>query len=198
MKFRGLMLIIMAAYMVAGCSTAQIQAMDEAGGVGVLTDEKDQFDGMRRIRMSPAWLSKTGDTGFNWTAPYKIGAQWLQQAPDRVMLIVELAGEIENISGIGINVAGNVTRYEIVGRTQFDVDTGNRWIPTESIAYVDMPLNDLIDIVKANDVQMRMYLLSGEFSDADFGALKGTGGALTARYYLSNKFIPRVLGVTPL
>lgn len=179
--------------LIGGCSTAQIAAMDQVGGTGVLTNVQDQFDGMQRIKLSPAWLSKTANSGgFNWTAPFKIGAQWVDKSPDSVMVIVELPGEIQGMTGLGVNINGQIQQYPTAGPTQFETNTGNKWIPSESIAYVEMPLHEFESIVTTENVQLRLYMRGGQFSDADFGDLKGTGGAPTARHYLREKFLPEV------
>lgn len=177
----------------AGCSTAQIEAMDQAGGIGVLINEKDQFDGMQRIKLSPAWVSKTENaSGLNWTA-FKVGAQWQVKSPDSVIVMVELPGEIQSITGLGFNIDGDINDYPALGPTQFEVNTGNKWLPTESNAFISMPLENFSQTVTADNVQMRLYMPGGQYLDADFGDLAGTGGAPTARHYLRGKFLPEIL-----
>lgn len=181
----------------SGCTAAQIQAMDSAGGIGVLTDKRDQFDGTRRISLSPSWVSKSADAGgFSWTAPFKIGAQWNENLPDTVAVIIEMPGDIQSMSGLGINVDGSIEDYQTTGPTQFETNTGNQFIPVESSTLVLVPLDEFIDAVNAESVQMRLYMPGNQYSDADFGDLSGTGGAPTARQYLKQKFLPAIEAAT--
>lgn len=175
-----------------GCTTAQIEAMDSAVGWGVLTDEKDSFDGSRRVRVSPAPVAKiSGAPGIQWVAGFDVGAQWQSNRPSEVLIILKLENDIESIIGFGVSLDGNIKRYDRSGSTDFDLNSGSRYKGPESTAFVPMPLEDFVEMIDSESTVFRLYTVSG-YVDAQFSKSRGRGGALTAHHHLSSKLLPRL------
>lgn len=192
--FRTYRWLLAGAIALSGCSAAQIAALDAAGGTGVLTSEPDAFDGTHRVRLTPAWVRREGEiSAFAWDAPFKVGALWQSDEPGQVVAVIELPNAIRNVQGLAVNRAGEISNYAAVGATQFNLDRNNPWISKESVAFVPMPLGDFLALVEDDDARLRTLLGAGEYADADFAALRGGAGALTARHYLAERFVPEVI-----
>ena len=166
-----------------GCSTAQIEAMDRAAGLGVVATEHAGFDGEARVTMSPAFVARGGPgDGVAWTAPFELGALWRAGAPNAIDLVVHLPEALASIRSLALNVDGAVQRYEHRGRTRFGAGS--------STAYIAVPLDAFLGALEAEDVQGRVVLGGGTYVDGDLGARRGRGGALTATHHLEASFVP--------
>jgi len=180
-------------FALVGCTTAQIEAMDNAAGMGTLTSERDAFDGAQRIRLSPANVAKPpGGSGLAWTAGFTVGAQWRENDPEVISLILQIEDDIEGIRGVGVNVRGGITNYETIGLTDIDTNSDKKWVGPVSTAYASIPIDKFIHMINSENVMLRLYTLNG-YVDAEFSKLQGRGGALTARHYLQNSFLPELM-----
>lgn len=153
-----------------GCGST----IDRMAGFGVISQEIEQFDNERVVRLSK---SRTY-SGDGWNQPITwLGAVWRSNNPDYVSLKLVALSYI-NFDAITVNIDGNKRRFEVPGQTIFN--TGDS--QDKSVALLPMPISYLKKMIDNDTTTIRVHTLSG-YDDIIFNKEKG-GGAEYARVRL--------------
>lgn len=179
-----IVIIIAALITISGCA-GMADAMSKMAGVGVISEEKSTFDGATIVKMSPAWLYAEG----SWGNRVKLGAHWSNKSSEYVALILSYNSDVSSagsayigLSGIDINIDGNIKKYTANTPTSTDsssYNTVSRTIYTESKNSVVIPYSVLKMMVSAKDCRLRIHTGKG-YEDSQFSIERIPGGQGTA------------------
>lgn len=183
-------LIALLIWLTAGCA-GMADSMDQAAGLGVVSESVSTFDNSKSIKVSPTWVYKNAT---DWTpAPIKMGAQWVNSAPEWIGLIIQYSGSAGaslqtgapayiNISAIELNIDGNKSSFSAVGSTQF-TNSGlvgpGREIYTASENTIVIPMATFEAMLAATDCRIRVHTSSG-MVEANFSVARGASGGTSA------------------
>lgn len=186
--FKGFVLVVATVLLISqlsGCAS-MADSVSKMSGLGVVTEEASTFDGATVIDVSPTWLY---DPEGSFGNQVKLGARWSSKAPDYVALVMSYNADTRgysatymSISGIDINVDGEITSYSTRNSTKLDsgsYNTVTRTIYTESRNTVVIPYAMLEEMVFANDCRLRIHTSKG-YEDARFSIERIPGGQGTA------------------
>jgi len=186
--FKGFVLVVATVLLISqlsGCA-GMADSVSKMSGLGVVNEETSTFDKATVIDVSPTWLY---DPEGSFGNQVKLGARWSSKAPDYVALVMSYNADTSgygatymSISGIDINVDGEITSYSTRHSTKLDsggYNTVTRTIYTESRNTVVIPYAMLEEMVFANDCRLRIHTSEG-YEDARFSIERIPGGQGTA------------------
>jgi len=169
----------------SGCA-GMADATSRMAGLGVVSEEQSTFDNARIIKVSPTFLY---DPDGSWGNSVKLGARWSSNAPDYVVLVLSHSSDTSgggdvyvNLSGIDINVDGDIQSFEsgsLTDHDSSDYNTVTNTIYTESNNSVVIPMSVLRSMVSSSDCRVRIHTSAG-YEDAVFSIERMPGGQGTA------------------
>jgi hypothetical protein len=144
------------------------------------------FDNATIITASPTFLYAGGSWGSN---NVKLGARWSSASPDSVALVLAYdstvsgaGGAYMSLTGIDINVDGEISSHAAAGSTKLDSSSYNtvtKTIYTSSENVVVIPYALLERMVADKDCRIRIHTSKG-YEDAQFSLERIPGGQGTA------------------
>ena len=197
--YRRITLFLAGIYVVSllqGCAS-MADSMSQFAGLGVISQEKSTFDGATIISMSPTFLySGQGMSASN----VKLGARWNSKVPDQVALIPSYSSSVArggsayvNISGMEVNIDGEIKSFRTAGLTQHESSSYNpvsRDVYTKSEGTVVVPWDVLQKMMAATDCRIRIHTGS-DYEDSIFSVERIPGGQSTVKFSLK-EFISKV------
>lgn len=186
---------IAASAVLSGCGSLA-DTTNRMAGIGVIKAEKSTFDGATILTLSPSFLYDR-DKNSIMANSVKLGARWSNKSPDTVLLVLKHTGGYggnyyTNISGLDVNIDGEMLRYKTSGLTHhassgYNAAAGTVFTSSENV--VAVPLEVAQRMVNANDCRLRIHTGDG-YEDATFSVDRVAGGG-TARFYLK-EFLARI------
>lgn len=184
------------ASLLQGCA-GMADSMSQFAGLGVISQEKSTFDGATIISMSPTFLySGQGMSANN----IRLGARWNSKFPDQVVLIPSFSSSVArggsayaNISGMEVNIGGEIQSFRTSGLTQHESSSYNpvsRDIYTKSEGAVVVTWDVLQKMMAATDCRVRIHSGSS-YEDSIFSVERIPGGQSTVKFSLK-EFILKV------
>lgn len=195
-----LVFLIAIPLLLVGCSELADTASRMAG-VGVVSEEKNLFDGARVIQVTPSWLFNTDTNSAN---NVKLGARWNNLRPNSVDLILLYESNTISIgrpsyvgiSSLDINVDGRIQSFKTTEPTETNSSGYNsvsRTIYTESKGFVRVPLDVFNQMLDGKKVLLRIGTSKG-YEDSNFLVERFSGGQGTALLSL-REFRTKISGI---
>lgn len=181
----------------AGCANFS-NSMSALGGVGVLSEEKSDFDGSRSVRLTPAFLYNPNKV-FGLST--KLGGFWNSGTPESVTLLLQNNSQtgygqaFVTYEGVDINIDGEKFSYQANGGTTLDHSGYNnisKTIHTSSKSAVIIPLAVLKGMINAKDCRIRINTGKGA-ETAYFSVEQIPGSNNTAKFFLK-AFVDKIEG----
>ena len=179
----------------SGCaSTADM--FDSMAGIGTISEKTATFDGSTILTLSPTFLTDNeGDIALN---QYKLGARWTSSAPDYVALVMNYDSQVggnayTTFDGLSIRIHDETLRFDTDDPTHLSSSSYNsvtNTIYTESESTVLVPRSLIEEMVKAEDVRIRIHSSDG-YEDALFNLERSSAGQGLAVVYF-RKFLVRI------
>lgn len=134
-------------------------AINNFAGLGVVKDQKSDFDNSRSVTVSPNFLGSPSITKLCYL---KMGLLWNEKSPKTAKLI--LSYDSSSGSGksyttfqtLGVNIDGNINYFtpSWTDLSHSRYNTVSRSIATNSTATVNVPLSYIQKMVHGNDVRI--------------------------------------------
>ena len=149
-------LISIFALALASCAT-----MNQMAGLGVVKEQRSDFDNTRIVSVSPNFM---GSTKIFSPCFLKIGMVWAEDDPDNAILTLTYESDVNagsrmytSFTSLGINIDGRI-KYFKPASTRLDsssYNTVSKTIYTSSKSHVVVPLSYVKQMVNGRDVRVQ-------------------------------------------
>ena len=177
----------------AASLTGCVSTMNQFSGLCQVEESRSSFDDSLSIKFTKCF-SPTGYS-FSDIPLFKYGFSWSESAPNYVSIQLLLESSVSgvgytNFEAVHINLDGNVIKYPVYSSTAMysgSYNSTTRNLPTFSSAHVSIPYELFESMLEANDV--RLMIVSDDFSESVFFSERQIGLTKYARYYLDDYLI---------
>lgn len=178
--------MFVASLVLVGCA-GMADSVNRMAGIGVVSQDHSSFDGSHTVEVSPSWMYEQG-VGVKTV---NLGARWTSAVPEYAVMVLQYKSSVgayssgdayTRITGIDVNVGGEINSFEAGRPTKLDSDAYNiisESISTTSTNQIVVPLSFLYEMVEAEDCRIRVHTSDG-YEDSHFSIERQPGGQATA------------------